>query len=127
MIFIILLEICRNGPSGNDYLIIPQKSPSTLHNQPIIYQWNINGLTCDKLIDIQSYMLNESPDITVLTECWLKSVVSYNLDIKDYVLLNYPRSSMHRKAKCNSGGLVMYIKQYLYNSAVISKRARDRV
>ena len=72
-------------------------------------------------------MLNESPDIMVLTESWLKPVICYNLEIKDYVVLNYPRSSMHRKAKRNSGGLVIYIKQHLYNSVIISKIARDRV
>ena len=72
-------------------------------------------------------MLNKSPDIMVLTESWLKPVVSYNLEIKDYVLLNYPRSSMHRKARRNSGGIVIYIQQYLYNFIVISKIARDRV
>ena len=92
-----------------------------------ICQWNINGLTCDKLIEIQPHLNKLDADIIILSETWLKPNVTFNVDLTGYKSLNFPRPCKHRKARRNSGGLLIYIKDYLSPLTECTKKSSDRV
>ena len=59
--------------------------------------WNINGLTIEKLIklidDLRKY------DITVLCKTWLKSLNSYDMNIRGYKAVSVLRARTNRKSK----------------------------
>ena len=92
-----------------------------------ICQWNINGLTCDKLVEIQPYLQQLNADIIILSETWLSPNISFTVDLIGYKSLNFCRPCKHKKARRNSGGLLIYIKDYLSQMAKCIKVSTDRV
>ena len=71
--------------------------------------WNINGLTVDKLIDIQSCI--QQLDFVALLETWLKLGNMYNLSLDGFEVHCLNRESLSRKARRGSGGIVVYIRK----------------
>ena len=92
-----------------------------------ICHWNINGLSCEKMVDIQMIIADSNADIFILSETWLKSSLGYNIDIHGYKSFNFPRPTKHRKARRNSGGLLLYVKPSLCKYLEIVKSYRDRI
>ncbi len=73
------------------------------------YSWNINGLTVDKLVDIQSHI--SQFDFVVLLEAWLKPGNMYNLSLAGYEVHCFNRETLNCKARRGSGGIVVYIRK----------------
>ena len=71
--------------------------------------WNINGLTVDKLIDIQSCI--QQLDFVALLETWLKPGNMYNLSLDGFEVHCLNRESLSRKARRGSSGIVVYIRK----------------
>ena len=92
-----------------------------------ITHWNVNGLSCEKIIEIQPLIHELDSDIIILSETWLKQSPPYNINLHSYKTINIPRPCKHRKARRNSGGLLIYIKNHLNLCSEVIKQAVDRV
>ena len=73
--------------------------------------WNVNGLTAEKLLSIQS--LIKKFDFVALLQTWLKENHCYDLSLKGYNLQCFYRTALSRKANRGSGGIAVYIKEHL--------------
>ena len=92
-----------------------------------IKHWNINGLTCEKIVKLQPFITNSNADIFILSETWLNPTIGYNIDIQGYKSFHFPRTSKHRRARRNSGGLLIYIRNYFSNHVEIIKSVKDHI
>lgn len=72
------------------------------------YTWNVNGLTVDKLLDIQPHITQF--DFVALLETWLKPGNVYNLSLAGFEVHCFNRETLSCKATCGSGGIVVYIR-----------------
>ena len=61
----------------------------------------------------------QSYDLILLTETWTSSIS--NIDIDGYESINCPRPKCNRKAKRDSGGIVIYYKHFLHNKIELIK------
>ena len=73
--------------------------------------WNVNGLTAEKLLSIQSLITKF--DFVALLQTWLKEKHCYDLSLKGYNLQCFYRTALSRKANRGSGGIAVYIKEHL--------------
>ena len=48
-------------------------------------------------------------DFICLSETWIKTSENANLDVKNYVCINKPRSRINKRAKRGSGRILLYI------------------
>ena len=48
-------------------------------------------------------------DFVCLSETWMKTSEKSNVDVKDYVCINKPRSQINKRAKRGSRGMLLYI------------------
>ena len=67
----------------------------------------------NKLDDPDFYNYINNHDVLLLTECW--NSTDSNLNIKGYDMFTCPRPKWNRRAKRNSGGVVVYYKSIYKN------------
>jgi hypothetical protein len=79
-----------------------------------------------KIIEIQPLIHEFDSDIIILSETWLKQSPPYNINLHGYKSINIPRPCKHRKARRNSEGLLIYIKNHLNLCSEVIKQAIDR-
>ena len=76
-----------------------------------ILSWNCNGLSTDKKENIDFVKYLTKYDIIFLYETWCSN--SSVIELNEYKSINLFRKFQHKKAKRNSGGIVVYLKDYL--------------
>ena len=85
--------------------------------------WNINGLTERKLNDSDFVSKITENDIIFLSESWTDK--SSNIELNDFTCYNFYRKFKHRKAKRNSGGIVIYVRNTIKTGISIAKNHYD--
>jgi HAMP domain-containing protein len=79
------------------------------------------------MVDVDSFILEYKPSIMILTETWTKPNLSFNPDVHGYTTIHFPRLSMHKKAKRNSGGIMIFYQNDLSHCFSVVKVNQDRV
>ena len=83
--------------------------------------WNCNGLTNDKHNDAQFIEILLQNDIVILSESWTEEYFDYELP--NFVSFNFHRKFKSKKARRNSGGIVVYVRDYVSRGVkIISNR-----
>ena len=83
--------------------------------------WNCNGLTNDKHNDAQFIEILFQNDIVILSESWTEEYFDYELP--NFVSFNFHRKFKSKKARRNSGGIVVYVRDYVSRGVkIISNR-----
>ena len=71
------------------------------------YILNIHGFTMDKFSELLQSVFHVY-DFVCLSETWMKTSERPNVEVKDYVCINNPRSQINKRAKRGSGGILLY-------------------
>ena len=87
--------------------------------------WNIHGLTGEKKENSEFVNILEKHDICFMFESWCDS--SSNVDLNGYVSHNFYRKFRHRKARRNSGGIILYYKEDIQEGIQIIKNHFDTI
>ena len=67
-------------------------------------------------------------DIVFLSETWLKPLDTSNFNVCNYICINKPRKSVHKKAKRGSGGVLLYIhKRLICYMCLLDNNIDDRI
>lgn len=76
--------------------------------------WNIQGLTPQKMEnkEFSEFLVSNNIDILCLQETWTNN--DSKIEINNYAMYHKPRPFKHIKAKRNSGGIVVFIKDALH-------------
>lgn len=85
--------------------------------------WNCNGLTNDKLSEKEFTDLIEGNDIVFFSESWTDK--HFENRLCDFTCFNYYRKFRHRKAKRNSGGIVVFIRDCILPGIEMVKNHYD--
>ena len=85
--------------------------------------WNCNGLTDRKLTDSEFISFLSNNDIIILSESWTDNDSS--IDIENFTTYNFFRKFKHRKARRNSGGITIYVRNTCNEGVSIVKNHFD--
>ena len=85
--------------------------------------WNCNGLTEQKLSDpdFKSHLCEN--DVIILLESWTDN--SSEIEIEGFFVYNFYRKFRHKRARRNSGGIVIYIRENIKNGISVVKNHFD--
>lgn len=90
--------------------------------------FNIQGLTTERTNKIKSpefINIYKTHDILLLTETWTSDLSDVSIDGFEHVILN--RTEKKAGTKCNSGGLIIYIRSELYDENTFVKNEGDDI
>ena len=96
-----------------------------MENELRIVAWNCNGLTQDKLGDKNFVNTIKSSDIAILSETW--TCKDSDTEIDGYFCYNFNRKYRHRRAKRNSGGMAIFIRNEYRNGITVVKNHFDTI
>jgi exonuclease III len=85
--------------------------------------WNIEGLTKQKREDRDFTKFISSFDLIFLSETWTNK--GSKIDLEGYKLIHSYRKIQNRRAKRNSGGILVYIKNDLFKGIKLLKNDID--
>lgn len=87
--------------------------------------WNCNGLTESKLSNNDFVRLLTDNDILVLTESWTGK--HFENCFCDFTAFNFYRKFRHRRAKRNSGGIVIFIRDSILPGVSVVRNHHDTI
>ena len=90
-----------------------------------ILTWNCNGLTKEKRENDDFTNFLTKYDLLILLESWTSKCSK--IELNGYVKHNFYRKFKHRNARRNSGGIVIYYKDYLSPGIQIIKTHHDTI
>jgi hypothetical protein len=90
-----------------------------------ITAWNCNGLTEEKLNDEEFLKLIKSNDIVFLSETWTDN--DSDIGIDGYSCFNFYRKFRNKRAKRNSGGIVIYVRDLYKDGVTVVKNNFDTI
>ena len=96
---------------GMHYNGIIGRHNKSIANKLRLCLWNIQSLSEKKLGEVCIVKSLNECDIIMLTETWLDSSKSVNLE--GFTFKSFPRLQKHSKAFRNSGGIGIYIREHL--------------
>ena len=91
------------------------------HNALNCMFWNIQGLS-DKLDYEHTQKEFSKFDIIMICETWVgKSRDTKDITLNGYQTMNFPRPTKHRKARRDSGGLLVFIRDSYVKDVVVTE------